>query len=473
MLNKILLFLILVSLATAFVMDIARPAPPEGQQLALDATVGVIWPAAKGAVELAIGLVGAMALFLGLFRILEDGGMLRVIARFVAPVMRPLFPGVPAGHPAMTAMLLNIGSNMMGLGNAATPFGIRAVQELDKLNEEKGTATNAMVMFLALNTSALALLPTGVMSIRASKDSANPAAIMITTWVASGCATVIAIMAAWMLSKRYPEAPAPSESDAAPSSDATDPEPAASASSAATGSEDEALDLESEIRKLEGEDNPRVGPAPRHGAGIAKGVVLAFAGLAVAFLVRRWQTADSLTEFFSSLSNVVMAAIFVVILSFGWARGVRVYESVVDGAKQGFQVALRIIPYLVTILVGIAMFRACGALDAIIRTVDFLTPAWVTAWFPLEAIPLAIVRPLSGTGGMAVMAELLETHGPDSYIGLVASTMNGSTDTTFYILAVYFGAVGVRKTRHAVPACLAADAAGVLGAVTICYLLFG
>lgn len=396
------------------------------------------------AVTLALGLVGVMAFFLGLMRVASDGGLLRIVARAVAPAMRRLFPTVPPDHPAMSAMVLNIASNMLGLANAATPFGIRAMQELDRLNARKGTATDAMVTFLAINTSGLALLPTGVIALRASLGSKDPAGIFLATWFASGCATVVGIAAAWLFSRlRHFRATAPG----------------VVTEDAAT----EAVEAPSErpVEPLE---------PPRHGTAWALVWVGAFLLGLVVTIGREVGVRDGGEIARSIASSWVLPALVGGLVLFGWARGVRVYASLVEGAKEGFQVALRIIPYLVAILVAVAMFRASGGLE---RLVAWVGPFTAKLGLPAEALPMAVLRPLSGSGAYGVMAEVMTAHGPDSLIGYMVSVMQGSTETTFYVLAVYFGAVAVRRTRHTVPACLLADLAGLSAAVWVSNRLFG
>lgn len=409
----------------------------------MDAVSSSALDAAKKSVELALGLVGVMSLFMGLMKVAQDGGLLRLIAKASAPVMRRLFPDVPPDHPAMSAMILNISSNVLGLGNAATPFGIRAMQELDRLNPVKGTATNAMVLFLAINTAGLAILPTGVVALRAATGSKDPAGIFFTTWFASACATLVAILAATLLAKL-------------PRYRATNPQGALSPTSSI--------------------EPPPSGPGepvripPRFGGWLAAGYVAAV-GAALVLHFGREVGAKPWGEVARGVASFWMIPVLISgLVLFGWARGVRVYESVVEGAKEGFQVALRIIPYLVAILVAVAMFRASGCLDLFVAVVSPLTAPW---GLPAEAVPMAVLRPLSGSGAYGVMSEILSTRGPDSYLGYLVSTMQGSTDTTFYVLAVYFGAVGIKKTRHAVPAGLLADAAGIAAAVFICHLVWG
>jgi spore maturation protein SpmA len=409
----------------------------------MEAVASSALDAAKKSVDLAIGLVGAMSLFLGLMRVAQDGGLLRIIARAFAPVMRRLFPDVPENHPAMSAMILNIASNFLGLGNAATPFGIRAMQELDRLNPVKGTATNAMVLFLAINTAGLAILPTTVIALRAAAGSKDPAGILVSTWLASAFATIVAIAAATTLARL------PRFRMAGPR---TVPDPPVTSSPEPTIP-----------------DEPARTP-PRLGGWVAAAYLATLVAALLLHFVRNAGTSPWGDLARGVLSFWMVPLLIAGIVLFGWWRGVRVYESVVEGAKEGFQVALRILPFLVAILVAVAMFRASGCLDLFVAAVAPLT---APLGLPAEAVPMAILRPLSGSGAIGVMSEILTTKGPDSYLGYLVSTMQGSTDTTFYILAVYFGAVGIKKTRHAVPAGLLADAAGLLASVFVCRLLWG
>jgi spore maturation protein SpmA len=410
---------------------------------------------AKKAVDLALGLVGAMALFMGLMKVVQDAGLLRLLTRATAPVMRRLFPEVPPEHPAMSAMVLSIASNFLGLANAATPFGIRAMQELERLNPVKGTATDPMVLFLAITTSGLAILPTGVVALRAAAGSKDPAGIFFTTWVASGCATVAAILGARLLARL-------------PRYRASDPgHSAAGAALPASGpAQESSADLEAApVLAAEGDRSP-----PRYGAWWAWGYAAALAAALVIHLARDSRDAGFGEAARGVLSYWMIPALIAGLVLFGWARGVKVYESFVEGAKEGFQVAIRIIPYLVAILVAVAMFRASGCLEAFVSVVS---PFTEPLGLPAEAIPVAVLRPLSGSGAFAVMSEILTTRGPDTYLGYLVSTMQGSSDTTFYILAVYFGAVGVKKTRHAVPAGLLVDLTGILAAIAVSRLFFG
>ena len=428
MLNGIFVFLVLASLLLASWsgrMDLLNEA---------------ILKSAKGAVEIALGLIGAMALFLGLMRVVQQAGLMRQIARAVAPITRRLFPGVPEDHPAMSAMIMNVSCNFLGLGNAATPFGIKAMEELDRLNTEKGTATNAMVLFLAINTAGFAILPTSAIAIRVSLDSGDPTGILFPTWVASGCAMIAGITAAWLLAKL----------------------PAYRASEPQAGSTDSAYP--------EGESQEPGAPLRRWAAAAAVLAGLAYIMFAIRHIATQSASTAAFDLFREILSYWMLPPIIAGCVAYGWVRGVRVYDALVEGAKEGFQVAVRIIPYLVAILVAVGMFRASGGIGIL---VDALSGITTRIGMPAEALPMALLRPLTGSGAQGVMTEVMSVHGPDSLIGYMVSTFQGSTETTFYVLAVYFGAVGVRRTRHTIPACLFADLTGILAAVFIVNLLFG
>jgi len=365
--------------------------------------------AAKGSVTLAIGLIGYIALFLGLLKVVEEAGGLKFMARVIRPVLVRLFPSVPPDHPAMGAMVMNIAANALGLGNAATPFGLKAMKELNDLNTEKGTATNAMVLFLAINTSGLALLPTGIIGLRALHDSVDPAAIFPTTLLATALSTVVGITAAIGLSRL----PIFAKTQPAPRDDLPPSQPGA-------------------LRDL----------LPFFMA------MALMVGLVVVVYLYGEQA-----------SVWIMPLLILGMLTVGWVQGVMVYEVFVKGAKEGFDLAVMIIPYLVAILTAVGMLRASGGLDLMVSLVSPLTEL---IGVPGEVLPLGVLRPLSGSGAFGVTTEILQTHGPDSLIGNIASTMNGSTETTFYVLAVYFGSIGVHRIRHAVPAGLAADITGVI-----------
>ncbi len=398
--------------ALAIVFAGLEGTPAQVGQGALDA--------AKGSVTLALGLIGYIALFLGLMKVVEEAGGLKFMARLIQPVLVRLFPSVPPDHPAMGAMVMNVAANALGLGNAATPFGLKAMKELNELNTEKGTATNAMVLFLAINTSGLALLPTGIIGLRALEGSVDAAAIFPTTLVATAISTVVGISAAVFLSRL-------------PVFARTSPPPPP--------------------------DLP-----PRQQTSLLELLPFALAVVLLSGLVA------TVYVYKDAASAWIMPLLIFGMLAVGVVRKVKVYEVFVKGAREGFDLAVMIIPYLVAILTAVGMLRASGGLA---RMVGMLSPVTDAIGMPAEVLPLAILRPLSGSGAYGVTTELLQTHGPDSLIGNIASTMNGSTETTFYVLAVYFGSIGVHRIRHAVPAGLAADFAGAIAACWAVHLLLG
>lgn len=422
---------------------------------AFNGTMGKVTEAsmtsAKSAVELAIGLAGQMALWLGFMGVLREAGLMRTLARGLKPVMTRLFPDVPPEHPAMGAMILNLAANMLGLGNAATPFGLKAMAELDKLNPRKGVATNAMALFLAINTSGVAVLALGVVAIRATLGSKDPAGILIPSLLATSCSTITAIIVA-KLCEKLPLFAA--ERQAAEPSSAGEPV----AAKEITGM--------SQAEQAAAERPPASGV--RLFAALAVFGVLAFALGRIYLSTPVEQRGFDLTR--SILSDWLLPILMVAIAIFAMSRQVKVYEAFVSAAKEGFQVSVTIIPFLVAILVAIGMFRASGAMDAL---VSLLAPITTPLGFPPEALPMALIRPLSGSGALAVMSEAMKTHGPDSLIGYLVSVLNGSMETTFYVLALYFGSVQVKATRHTVVACLAADLAGIIGATVVTRLFFG
>ncbi|MEE4351757.1 MAG: nucleoside recognition domain-containing protein [Desulfatiglans sp.] len=388
---------------------------------------------ATGSVDLALGLVGVMTLFLGLMKVAEAGGMLRILARLIRPLMVRLFPNVPPDHPAMGSMILNLSANALGLGNAATPFGVRAMQELDKLNARPGTATDSMVLFLAINTSSVTLLPTGVIALRAAAGSTDPAGILPTTLFSTLCSTVVAVLAAKTYA-RFVNKTSPHEGVATKQENPSD---------------------SIQIEEME-RDIPTSG-YPLWVSGMA---LCAFLSLIPLTMV-----------YGHAISPWIIPGLMIGFLAFGIIRKVRIYEVFVDGAKEGFQVAIRIIPFLVAILVAVGMFRASGAMETMVQVLGVWTEK---VGLPAEALPMALLRPLSGSGAYGIMAAIINDPlvGPDSYVGYLVSTLQGSTETTFYVLAVYFGAVQVRRIRHALPAALTADVAGIAAAVFICSMLY-
>ena len=388
---------------------------------------------AASSVELALGLIGVMTLFLGLMKVAEAGGLLRIIAALIRPVMVRLFPEVPAQHPAMGAMILNLSANAMGLGNAATPFGIRAMQELDKLNPTPGTATDSMALFLAINTSSVTLLPTGVIALRAAAGSADPAGILPTTLFATLCSTLVAIVAAKLYGRMFREKSLQRREDEK------------------EGEEDRAADSTKRVPE------DMTAAYPLWVSLSAIGVLCAMVPMTV--------------KYGKSLSPWIIPGLMAGFLAFGVLKRVKVYEVFVEGAKEGFQVAVRIVPYLVAILVAVGMFKASGALE---HMVDWLGPWTGRVGLPAEALPMALMRPLSGSGAYGILASIVQDPaiGPDSYTGYLVSTLQGSTETTFYVLAVYFGAVQVRRIRHTLAAALTADLFAVIASVAACTYLF-
>jgi spore maturation protein SpmA len=424
--NVLFLAIVLIAFVAAAWRHFAfLPATPDALS-PMQALGNQALDAASNAVTLSIGLVGVMTLFLGLTKVAEAGGLLTIIARVIRPVMVRLFPDVPPDHPAMGAMVLNLSANVIGLGNAATPFGIRAMQELDRLNSNKGTATDAMAMFLALHTTSLSLLPTGVVALRAAAGSKDAATIVPTTLVAMAIATVTAVIAAMMLRRFFPTMP----SDGV----ITEEQPMTD------------VDLSS-----------GTGAYPAWVSALA---MLGFLSLIPITLL--WGR---------SISPWVIPTTIVGFLLFGALRGVRVYEVFIEGAKDGFNVAIKIIPYLVAILTAVAMFRASGALDVMVR---LLGPITTLVGLPAEVLPVAMLRPLSGSGSFALLAAMIQDSatGPDTYAGQLASTLQGAFDTVFYIVAIYFGAIGIRRMRHALPAMLIGASSGLAASIILCKVLF-
>ncbi len=410
--------------------------PASGVPAPMEKLSAAIIQAAAGSVELAFGLIGIMALFLGLTKVAEQGGMLALISRIIRPFMKWLFPEVPPDHPATGAMILNFSANLLGLGNAATPFGIRAMQELDKLNPSPGTATNSMVLFVAINTAGITLLPASVIALRAAAGSSSPAAILPTTLFASFCATVFAVFATRIYQRFFPFPAGPGRGDGLENGPGSE----------AAGDVEPGFVVESS------------GSCPLWVSCLAAALLVAAVPLMVVYgrVVAPW----------------AIPAITVGFLAFGAARKVRVYEVFVEGAKEGFQVAVKIIPYLVAILVAVAMLRAGGVLDAAASALGGVTAG---AGLPPEGVLMALMRPLSGSGAYGLVASIIKNPavGPDSYTGYLVSTMQGSSETTFYVLAVYFGAVRVRRMRHALAAGLTAELVAVVAAVAACRYLYG
>ena len=338
----------------------------------------------KTAFEISLGLTGVLALWLGVMKVGEKGGVVNFLARLLSPVFTKLFPEIPKGHPVTGSIFMNIAANMLGLDNAATPLGLKAMEQMQELNPKKDTAWNPMIMFLVLNTSGLTLIPVSIMVYRVQMGAAQPTDIFIPILLATFFSTLAGII--WGFSQ---------------------------------------LD------------------------------------------------SDSMNKVSTTVANILLMTIIVAFIAAGVRKKVNVYDAFIEGAKDGFQTAVRIIPYLVAILVGIGVFRASGAMDMLIGGMRWcveLTGAnaqWV------DAMPTALMKPLSGSGARGMMVDAMTTYGADSFVGRLSCVFQGSTDTTFYILAVYFGSVGIAKTRHAVACGLIADLAGIIAAIAICYLYFG
>jgi spore maturation protein SpmA len=435
-------FFAIIAAAYAFA---AGQALFDGSTSAMEALARASLESAADGVKIAIGLIGILALFLGLMRVGERAGIVVAVARLLQPLMLRLFPRVPAGHPAMGAMIFNMSANVLGLGNAATPFGIRAMQQLHRLNRQQGetdpaTATDAMVLFLAINTASITLLPTSVIALRAAAGSADPAGVLPTTLFATLCSTVTAILVARIGAKWWPAKP-----------------PGADARAALAAPGDGAMADEP--------DDAEAGTSTRVETGYPAAVGIAAAVAVVALI--------PLTILFGQqLAAWIIPTLIFGFLAYGMMRNIPVYAAFVDGAREGFDIAVKIIPYLVAILVAIAMLKASGAVDHLLMPLGRLT---APLGLPPEGLIMAVLRALSGSGAFAYLAALLNDPaiGPDSYTGYLVSTIQASTETTFYVIAVYFGAVGVIRFRHAVIAGLAADAVGLVASVVICRLLHG
>lgn len=385
---------------------------------------------AETAVTIALGLIGIMAMWLGIMKIAEEAGIINFLARLLKPITKFLYPDVPPDNPAIGSMIMNFSANFLGLGNAATPFGLKAMEELEKINPNKGVASNAMCTFLTINTGGMTLIPATAIAVRASSGSSEPAIIIGTAIFGSFCATVVGVTAAKIF-ENFPI----------------------------------------KIGEL-----PALIRAKRKPLSVILGIIafILIGSLTGLFsLIGKnipLPSTETVRTIIQVISTLAIPVVIIVFVGYGFIKKVKVYETFVEGAKEGFNIAVRIIPYLVAMLVAIAIFRAGGAMEWLIYTLSYVTNP---IGMPAEALPMALMRPLSGSGSLGVMAEIMSVHGPDSFIGILVSTFYGSSETTFYVLAVYFGAINVKKTRHALPAGLIADTAGFLGALFIVKMLFG
>lgn len=364
------------------------------------------------AFEISLGLTGVLTLWLGIMKIGEKAGVVEFFGRLISPFFSRLFPGIPKGHPAMGAIFMNISANMLGLDNAATPMGLKAMQEMQSLNPKKDTATDAMIMFLVLNSSGLCLIPISIMMYRAQGGAANPTDVFIPILIATAIATIVGLTALCIRQK---------------------------------------IKMDRVIWGWLGAIAATVGA-----------ITYFFANL----------PADKVQLYSTFGANLILFSVIIAFILAGIRRKLRVYDVFIEGAKEGFKTAVMIIPYLVAILVAIGMFRASGALDVFTGWVQSLV-AWLgfdTQW--VGALPTMLMKPLSGSGSCAMMLDVMKTNGADAFVSKLAAAVRGSTDTTFYILAVYFGSVGGSKTRYAAGYALLADITGAIAAIAIAYLFF-
>ena len=368
----------------------------------------------KTAFEISLGLTGVLSLWLGVMKIGERGGVVNVLARWLGPLFTRLFPDIPKGHPVTGTIFMNLSANMLGLDNAATPMGLKAMEQLQELNPKKDTASNPMIMFLVLNTSGLTLIPVSILVYRAQMGAAQPTDVFIPILLATFFSTLAGIVV---------------------------------------------TSLYQRINLLN------------------RTLLLALGGLSavVAAIIWGFSRLDSvvMNQVSVSVANILLMVIIVGFIVAGMLKRVNVYDAFIEGAKDGFQTAVRIIPYLVAILVGIGVFRASGAMDWVVDGIGTVVKACGFQTDFTGALPTALMKPLSGSGARGMMVDAMTTYGADSFVGRLSCIFQGSTDTTFYILAVYFGSVGIRRTRHAVSCGLLADLAGIIAAVAICYLFFG
>lgn len=367
----------------------------------------------KAAFKISLGLTGVLSLWLGIMKIGEKGGIINVVARVLSPVFTRLFPDIPKGHPVTGSIFMNVAANMLGLDNAATPLGLKAMEQLQELNPKKDTATNPMIMFLVLNTSGLTLIPVSIMVYRAQMGAAQPTDIFVPILLATFFSTLAGIIFTSLYQR---------------------------------------INL------------------------INRTMLLTLGGMSAVVAAIIWGFAQmdkaQMNVVSNSVANILLMLIIVMFILAGMRKKVNVYDAFIEGAKDGFNTAVRIIPYLVAILVGIGVFRASGAMDMLVDGIKWTVAALGGNTDFVGALPTALMKPLSGSGARGMMVDAMTTYGADSFVGRLSCIFQGSTDTTFYILAVYFGSVGVRYTRHAVACGLLADLAGVIAAIAICYMFF-
>jgi spore maturation protein SpmA len=433
-------------------------------------TKGAFETAETAVMKIALPLVGIMAIWLGIMRLAERAGLVQIIAHALRPVLRRLFPEVPPDHPAMGAMVMNMAANMLGLGNAATPLGLRAMQHLEALNPRPGVATNAMCTFLAINTASIQLVPTTAIALLAVAGAKNPTAIVVTAFLASCCAACSGVTAAKML-ERLPWFRLPT----------------AASSFSSSPSSSEPMTTAVTPREKDGDEEKDEEKAPPLTATGRTVLGLFGAAFGVMFLSLAFPEAMAVLPFpvpptppeMAGKGPVIRALFAISVLAvpfllsffplYAALRGVKVYEQFTEGAKEAFGVAQRIVPFLVAMLVAVRLLREAGVIDLLTRT---LTPLLGAVHFPADLLPMVLMRPLSGSATQGLFVELINRLGPDTLTSRIAGTIYGSTETTFYVLAVYFGSVSIRQTRHAVAAGLIADTVAVIASTAICTLLF-
>lgn len=397
----------------AFVIALARMVFM-GDMEVFPAMMNSTFDSSKTAFEISLGLTGVLSLWLGIMKIGERGGVINVLARMLSPVFSKLFPDIPKGHPVTGSIFMNMAANMLGLDNAATPLGLKAMEQLQELNTRKDTATNPMIMFLVLNTSGLTLIPVSIMVYRSQLGAAQPTDIFIPILLA----TFFSTLAGLIITSIYQK-----------------------------------INLFNKV------------------------MLLTLGGMAVIVSLIIWgfgqMSKDTMNMVSTSVANILLMTIIVLFIFAGLRKKVNVYDAFIEGAKDGFTTAVRIIPYLVAILVGIGVFRASGAMDMLVDGIGWCVSAVGGDSQFVGALPTALMKPLSGSGARGMMVDAMTTYGADSFVGRLSCIFQGSTDTTFYILAVYFGSVNIRYTRHAVACGLLADLAGVVAAIAIAYMFFG
>ena len=375
--------------------------------------VNSTFSSSKNAFEIALGLTGLLSLWMGIMKIGERSGMIQALSRWLSPVFCRLFPDIPKGHPAMGSIFMNLSANMLGLDNAATPLGLKAMKELQELNPRKDTATNPMIMFLVINTSGLILIPVSIMMYRAQMGAAQPTDIFIPTLLSTAISTTVGILT---------------------------------------------VSLSQRINLL------------------CKPILLLAGGISLFFAALIWVFVrvgrDEMGPYSTLAANIILFSIILLFIVWGLWKRTNVYDAFIEGAKEGFGTAVRIIPYLVAFLVGIAVFRASGAMDLLVGGIEWVVAACGMDTSFVGALPTALMKSLSGSAANGLMIDTMEQYGADSFVGRLSCVARGASDTTFYILAVYFGSVGITRTRNAVTCGLIADSSGILAAIFISYLFF-